>query len=248
MDARRTSQSDRAHLEIRNRILDGFFAPAERLSETALSELLAVSRTPLREAIGRLVEEGLLERGPAGGCRVSSYSMQDIFDANEIRGMMEGLAARLAAERGVDAGELDECRVLLAGLDQVLSDMQRIDFARYVALNADFHQWIARAAASPIVMREIERVCRLPLASPSGFLSGQEDGPEFRASLLVAQAQHRAIFEAIESREGARAEALSREHARLARQNLRQALSRDREMASQIPGLSLVSAEAELTA
>ena len=248
MAIKRISQVDRAHMEIRSRILHGHFAPSERLSETALSEMLSVSRTPLREAMGRLVEEGLLERGPAGGCRVSSYSMQDIFDSNEIRGMMEGLAARLAAERGVDKKSLQTCRRIISRLDDVLADLSAIDFDAYVHLNAAFHGWIAAAADSAIISREIERVCRLPLASPSGFLSGQEDGPEFRASLQIAQSQHHAIFDAIESGEGTRAEAMCREHARLARQNLRQALSLDQSLVNKIPGLSLVSSEQGLTA
>ncbi len=115
MEPKRVSQADRAHIEIRSRILDGVFVPGERLSETALSEMLSLSRTPLREAIGRLADEGLLERGTGSGYRVCSYSMQDISDANEIRGLLEGLAARLAAERGVAAGALAECREILAG-------------------------------------------------------------------------------------------------------------------------------------
>lgn len=248
MKNRRISQVDRAHIDMRGRILAGQFAPAERLSETALSELLSVSRTPLREALGRLVEEGLVERGPAGGCRVSSFSIQDIYDANEIRGLLEGLAARTAAERGIDAAALAVCHQILAELDQVLADLDKFDFAAYVRLNADFHSWIAEAAGRQVIRREIERICRLPLASPSGFLSGQEDGPEFRASLLLAQAQHRAILEAIEAGEGTRAEAVSREHARLARQNLRQALSLDANKIRQIPGLALVSADGDVTA
>jgi len=248
MDTKRISQADRAHIEIRSRILDGNFVPGERLSETALAEMLSLSRTPLREAISRLADEGLLERGPGSGYRVCSYSMQDISDANEIRGLLEGLAARLAAERGVAEEALADCREILAGLDAVLANLEAIDFAAYVRLNAAFHSWISLVAGRAVVTREIERICRLPLASPSGFLSGQEDGPEFRASLLVAQAQHRAIYEAIEAGEGARAEALSREHARLARQNLRQALSLDKSKVSQIPGLSLVYAKEELSA
>ena len=83
-----------------------------------------------------------------------------------------------------------------------------IDFARYVELNAAFHTWLSRAASSVIIERELERISKLPLASPSAFLEGQEQIPAFRKSLTFAKRQHRAIFEAIEAREGARAEAL----------------------------------------
>jgi GntR family transcriptional regulator, vanillate catabolism transcriptional regulator len=81
---------------------------------------------------------------------------------------------------------------------------------------------------------------RLPFAGPSAFLNAQTDIPAFRASLTVGQAQHRAIAAAIEMREGARAEAVAREHARLARQNLDFVLA-DRTLVDRVPGLRLVS-------
>ena len=89
--------------------------------------------------------------------------------------------------------------------------------------------------------RELERIGKLPLASPSAFLEGQEDLPAFRKSLTFAQRQHRAIFEAIVAREGARAEALCREHARLARENLSLVMADESLPREKIPGLSLVT-------
>ena len=89
--------------------------------------------------------------------------------------------------------------------------------------------------------REAGRAARLPLASPSAFLQGQETVPDFRASLRTAQSQHRAIFDAIMMSEGARAEALCREHARLARQNLDHVVHAEPALAERVPGLALVS-------
>ena len=88
--------------------------------------------------------------------------------------------------------------------------------------------------------QELERISKLPLASPSAFLEGQEQIPAFRKSLTFAQRQHRAIFEAIVAREGARAEALCREHARLARENLFLVMADESVPRGKIPGLSLV--------
>lgn len=240
-DTRRISQADRALIDLRTLLLDGAFEPGERLSEPTLAERLDVSRTPVREAISRLIEEGLLERVETGGCRVSSYTMQEVIAAIEIRGTMEGLAARMAAERGALASALKECRALLDAIDKALGDPADIDFNAYVSLNATFHDRIARLAGSEVIAREVGRVSRLPLASPSAFLRGQEAVPEFRASLFGAQSQHKAILDAIEAREGTRAEAMAREHARLARHNLEYAMTRDRSLVRRIPGLALVS-------
>ena len=118
-----------------------------------------------------------------------------------------------------------------------------IDFDAYVHENARFHALLAGMSGSQIIEREVARISQLPLASPSAFLREQELIPDFSASLVIAQGQHRAILEAIVAREGARAEALSREHARLARRNLDYLANAGPGVATRVPGLSLLSAE-----
>lgn len=235
----RSTQFDKALLGLRALILEGAFAPNTRLPEVALSERLGLSRTPLRRAMDRLVEEGLLERIETGGCRVAAFSFQDISDAIELRGVVEGTAARLAAERGISARQLAEAEEVLTRIDGALTEP--LDFDGYVAGNAAFHDLLARLPTSPVIRREVERIRNLPLASPSAFLQSQDLLPDFQASLLRAQAQHRALIDAIAHREGARAEALAREHARLARQNFDFLTRTDPGQASHVPGLALVS-------
>ncbi len=237
----RSTQSAKALRELRALVLRGEFAAKARLPETALAEKLGISRTPLRQAMARLVEEGLLERLETGGCRIASFSMADIEDAIEVRGVIEGTAARFAAERGADPDLLKECQAVLSGLDDAVRENGGFDFDTYVRLNSRFHDLVARLSGSAVIAREVERVNRLPLASPSAFLKGQEVIPDFQASLRLAQQQHRAIFTAIVNREGARAEALAREHARLARQNLDFVMQSQPSLAPQVPGLALVS-------
>lgn len=237
----RQSQFVKALRELRSLILSGEFEKNSRLPETGLAERIGISRTPLRQAMARLVEEGLLERHQTGGCRVASFTIDDIFDAIELRGVLEGTAARLAAERGADTEIAERCRNVLAGLDTAVSGRAAPDFDAYVELNAEFHRLIASLAGSNLVRREVERACRLPLASPSAFLQGQELIPDFQASLHMAQFQHRGIFEAIVNGEGARAEALAREHARLARQNLDFVVRTKPNLADKVPGLALVA-------
>ena len=115
-----------------------------------------------------------------------------------------------------------------------------MDLDAYIALNAEFHEMLGTLSGSRIVQREIERVMHLPFAGPSAFLNAQTSVPAFRASLGVGQAQHRAIALAIEMREGSRAEAVTREHARLARINL-DFVMKDKDLIERVPGLVLVA-------
>lgn len=240
-DTDRMSLVEGAVIALRSLVMSGELPPAARVAEVALSERLGISRTPIRQAMDRLIAEGLLERIETGGCRVASFSITDIMDAIEIRGVIEGTAVRLAAERGADAEALESCEDLLARLDTALTRPEGIDFDAYVSLNAQFHHQLSTLAQSPVILREVERVMRLPLASPSAFLQEQALIHDFQTSLVRAQTQHKAIVAAIRSREGARAEALAREHARLARENLEYVMNVDRQLAARLPGLSLVA-------
>lgn len=235
------SQVEKATIELRGLVMSGEFPAGSRLPEVALSERLGISRTPLRQALERLAAEGVLERIPNGGCRVASFNMDDVRDAIELRGVIEGTAVRLAAERGADQQIMREVHNVLDYIDEVLSATGAVDFDGYVRLNAQFHDLLAQLPGSSVIEREVRRISSLPLASPSAFLRGQDMMPDFMASLTRAQSQHRAIVEAIEDHEGARAEALAREHARLARQNFAYLQKADPKLATRVPGLSLVT-------
>ncbi len=231
----------RALIELRRRILGGELAGGTRLYEVPLAEDLQISRTPVREAMSRLVEEGLLERARNGGFVVRSFGLADVVDAIELRGVLEGTAARLAAERGVPAEELARMEVLLGQLDACFGEEPGdVDFEGYSELNARFHEELAGLCASKIVRMEVRRACRLPFASPSAFLPDSTKISAFRRSLNIAQAQHRAIVAAIAAREGSRAEALAREHARIARGNLDYLMDGRRSLMLRVPGLALV--------
>jgi len=220
------SQAVKAQLRLRELILAGELPSGARIAELAIVEKLGVSRTPIRAALVRLEQEGLLDALPGGGFAVRTFSEGDVTDAIELRGTIEGLAARLAAERGAPAVVLAEARACLAQIDQVLSRPSLDDeaFLRYVTLNQAFHNLLAEMCGSAVTRREIERVVNLPFASPSAFVVLQADSKQARDMLVVAQDQHRQVLDAIERREGARAEAIMREHARIARRNLREAM------------------------
>jgi GntR family transcriptional regulator of vanillate catabolism len=236
------THATRAQIELRKRILSGELPGGTRLFEVQMAEQLDISRTPVRDAMSRLVEEGLLDRAPGGGFVVRSFGFSDVIDAIELRGVLEGTAARLAAERGVTPVALSRIRGVVAELDECFGGPPgEVDFDRYSELNAQFHKELAAMSGSEIVRREVERVTRLPFASPSAFLPNGAELDAFTRSLGVAQEQHRQIVAAIASREGTRAEALAREHARIARRNLEYVMIEDRSLIKYLPGLSLVS-------
>ncbi len=86
-------------LLLREMVIDGHFLPGERIREIPLAAKLRVSRIPLRLVLERLAHEGLLEIRPTRGFVVQQFSRIDIYDAIDLRGMLEGTAARLASER-----------------------------------------------------------------------------------------------------------------------------------------------------
>jgi GntR family transcriptional regulator of vanillate catabolism len=233
------SQAVKAQLRMREMILAGELPGGARIAELTLVERLGVSRTPIRAALMRLEQEGLLQSLPNGGYAVRTFSERDVSDAIEVRGTLEGLCARLAAERGVAAVVLGEARACLDGIDTLLRQPALDDdaFTRYVALNQRFHVLLSEMAGSPVLARELDRVVNLPFASPSGFVVVQANSPQARDMLVVAQDQHRQVLDAIERREGARAEAIMREHSRIAQRNLRDAVQSPH---LEMPGVRLI--------
>jgi GntR family transcriptional regulator, vanillate catabolism transcriptional regulator len=234
-----TSQTMRAVLGLRELLLSGEYPPGTRMSELPLVNRLGVSRTPVRLALTRLEHEGLLEILPGGGYGVREFTLEDIYDAIELRGVLEGTAVRFAAERGVEGHQLTEMRELSAQMDRVVHKADVPSFWRYVDLNQRFHALFLEAAASPVLERALDRILSLPFASPSAFVLAQAELPESRKILILAQHHHRDLIEAIESREGTRAEGLAREHARVARRNLEIVIN-NREVLERMPGASLI--------
>jgi GntR family transcriptional regulator of vanillate catabolism len=236
-----TSQTVKAQLALRDLVLSGELQPGERLSELSMVERLGVSRTPVRSALVRLEEEGLLEAIPSGGFAVKAFSEREVFESIEIRGTLEGLAVRLAAERGVTEADLAPVRNCLAEIDEIIEqgEITVDDFSRYITLNERFHGLLINLSGSRALVRQIERAGALPFASPSAFVMAQSTLPEARTILTVAQDQHRCAIDAIARREGTRAEAIMREHARLAIRNLNLALRSQRAL-SLVPGAALI--------
>lgn len=233
------AQTVRATLGLRQLLFEGEIAPGERLVELALVERLGVSRTPLRLALTTLEHEGLVESLPGGGFAVRTFSRTEVDDAIEVRGVLEGTAARFAAERLESPTEVRELHEIVSQLDEIVHDASPEAIVAYVELNEAFHAELVRLSKSEIVAREIVRVMAFPFASPAALLASHVQLSQ-REILLVAQHQHHALAEAIEAGHGTRAEEIAREHARISKRSLDLALER-REILDALPGGSLLN-------
>jgi GntR family transcriptional regulator of vanillate catabolism len=240
VQANRT-QITRALLRLRELILSGEFAPGTHMSELPLVERLGVSRTPLRLALAALEHEGLLRGRRGGGYVVREFTQADIRDAIELRGVLEGTAARFAVERGATRRDLQALRAINDQIEELVHRLDYESFERYVDLNQRFHARLLKIAKSPMLDRALAGINSLPLAAPSAaFVLTEAELPESREILVIAHRHHLGLIESIERREGARAEGLAREHAHLALTNLEIAL-RHSEVLVRLPGASLIA-------
>ena len=235
------SQTGRATLVLREMLLEGHFQPGERIREVPLAAELGVSRIPLRLVLERLAHEGLLDVRPTRGFVVQRFSTADIYDAIELRGLLEGMAARLTAEKAQGPADTANLQSLHTDLVRVLRP-RRLTLEcleQFMDLNGKFHAEILRLSDCRMLQRAMEHVCSLPFASPSAFVRRQYLAPESWELFHIAIDQHQGILDAIMNREAARAETLAREHARVARRNLETAL-KNGEIAKFVPGMKLI--------
>lgn len=221
------SQIDRVVSELRQQVLSGRLRAGERVLEVQFSHELGVSRTPLRLALGELEKQGLLERLPTRGYRVRSFTLDEVTAALEVRGTLEGMAARLVAEAGPHAATLkalQECVLQGRKLIQEArrSDDQAFNTTRWAAMNAQFHAALVAAAGNPALASSLAHLGRTPMVQPGElWVSGDGDRSRTLRFFERAQFDHEDVVQAIEARQGARAEALMREHARRSAENKR---------------------------
>jgi GntR family transcriptional regulator of vanillate catabolism len=232
------SQVTRATLGLRTLLLQGAFRPGERIAEIPLSAKLGVSRTPLRLAFEKLEHEGIVKALPNSGFAANEFSISDIWDAIETRGVLEGASARLAAERLKNSAQLDPLRAINRAME-TYTDYNLDSFAKHLDLNKSFHRGITELANNPVLARAIDQIYLFPFTTPSSRVLLHRTLQGSREILPIAIEHHRAILDAIEHREGSRAESLTREHARLTRRNLEEALA-DRSILDTIPGAKLI--------
>jgi GntR family transcriptional regulator of vanillate catabolism len=233
------SQTLKAILGLRGLVIDGELKAGARVSETIIVERFGVSRTPARMALVKMHEEGLLEY-TSSGYVVASFTEGDLFDAIEIRGTLEGMAVRFAAERGLSASALSVLDRCVEEMDEVVSLGAASMFEDFARLNDRFHELLVTASGSRMLSRSLESIKKLPFAAPNAFVhTAYSNGPGALEILKSGQRQHRTIVNLIRDRKGTRAQALMLEHSFSATAYLQSVIESHSTLDS-IPGLSLI--------
>ncbi|NYT37451.1 GntR family transcriptional regulator [Allopusillimonas soli] len=193
------SQATLAYSQLKQMITSGSFGPEDRLREIDISERLGMSRTPVREALKRLEDEGLLTHEPRKGLVITTLDQQAITQLYSLREILEGGAAGLAARHASDA-EIDYMRAILhdskSGKDPVKS-------------NYDFHQTIYQASHNQFLVKSIHNLI------DSTALLGQSTLAHTGRPQIAYQ-EHMKVFEAIAARDAEAAEKAARSHIRQA--------------------------------
>lgn len=237
------SQTTRTLIALREMILNGELTAGERLREVALAKRLNTSRTPVHVALVKLAEEGLLEKVSTVGYVVREFTLRDVEDAIEMRGTVEGVAARFSAERGIAPAALERMRAIVQEIDTLLNggNLSNDDeIERYLELNGQFHEQLRHSAESFVIEHLYARIGRLPFASPNAFVIAQSLINQTNTIFQIGNAHHRAIVEAIAKRQGARAEHLAREHARLSLEVMTRT-DTNHEILTQVRGSQLIA-------
>ncbi len=208
--------TERVAETIRRAILAGQLPPGTRLSVPKIARQLGVSRTPAREALLVLERDGLIGMRSSNGMEVLVGDQRGLVEVLEIREAMEGLAARLAADRMADAD-----RARLSKLIELhLSALEEHDLDRHVELDAKFHRLLREGANNSKLASMLERIENQVVLINRGL----SDSIGFEPRAL--KKDHKAIADAIAARDPDRAEAAMRRHVQRMRNFYLSAISR----------------------
>ena len=181
-----------AYHAIRAQIMSGALADGARLVERNLADEMGLSRTPVREAITRLIHEGFAERGEGYSTRVARFPEEELDQVFEIRRRLESYAAERAAELATPAqvAELDRLTTQMEALTPPRTDA---DYARISTINAEFHRIIAEAARSPRLMAVLAMAVDVGIVSRTYHSYSEAD-------LIRSARHHRELVDAIRAR------------------------------------------------
>lgn len=208
--------------QIRNLILEGQLPQGARVTEIGLSEMLGVSRTPVRNVLPALAAEGLLERYGKRGFAVRSFSARESMAALEIRSSIEGVAARIVATEGMTDQVRQALLDCLTQGDQLfkMQSFTKENGTEYGEMNGRFHQAVVEAAKSDSLISTYLRVNLVPFVSPFIIAFDRMESENAYSRLFHAHQQHHDIYWAIHDGDGSRADWLFREHSNQQRRSM----------------------------
>lgn len=207
--ARAESLVDQIATSLRNAVLDGSLKPGQRLRQEQLASDLGVSRTPLREAMRKLEEEGLIQILPSRGAHVARLDAAEQAAFYEVREALDGLAARLAAQH-IQPEQTTELQRILDAMSAHVEKDEQIDWH---SANLRFHQVIYEASGNAPLLRIFSQIRVTELTNP---MTSEIYRPRRELSLL----EHREICAAILGGDQQSAESAARAHMQSARQTL----------------------------
>lgn len=213
MEHRTVSLADQIFEKLEHDILVGDYQKGEVLTELKLSETLGVSRTPIREALRRLEQESLISMSTKGAV-VVGISPEDIEAIYEIRIRIEGYAARLAAERASEK----EIRALFDMVELQEFYIQKDDADRAMECDSNFHSMIYKMSGSVPVFTTLAELHKK-------IIKFRRASIERSGRAKKSNDEHRAIYDAIASRNGDLAEALTVQHVSNARDSIMEKIS-----------------------
>jgi len=198
-----------AYLRIKDLIFTNEIPPGSHLVERQLAERLEISRVPVREALQRMVHEGLLVYVPGRGLVTRTYDEQELIDLYHYREPLEGMAARLFCQRGDDT-EIELLSQIYTGMERLadagdLDALHRNDF--------EFHLAIARGSRNERLAAELGELCQeSQYVTKTAFTpkTGQMKDADLKKMRATVLAEHREIYEAIARRDADAAELAAR--------------------------------------
>jgi DNA-binding GntR family transcriptional regulator len=199
------SAAQRAYVEIVGRLATGELPPGSWLRERQLAESIGMSRTPVREALSKLSSEGLVRLERNRGAQVTAWSRHQIIEIYQLRAIIEGYVARVAAQK-IDEAALARLETNLAEYEQVITDQ---DLSRAAALNNEFHALILDSTHNESLVYLLTGVFGLPLVRRTFLRFTDRD-------LRRSAEHHRELIEAFRSRDGETAETIMKVHIRTA--------------------------------
>lgn len=186
---------------LRSAIVNEKLKPGDRIVERKIAEKLKVSRTPIREAIRKLEQDGLVSHLPQRGVVVKSLTAKDVWELYTIRSVLEGLAARLATER-ISPEEIDQLEIIFSQMEKALGADER-DF--FDELHRNFHRQIVKAAQSPRLEQMVSSMAEyMIIFSRVGY-----DAPGRRREAI---SEHRTLLDAIKNGQVEQAEQIAKRH------------------------------------
>lgn len=196
------TSSDSVYIELRGKILSRELKPAQRLLEVKIANEMGVSRTPVREALRRLANEGLVKIVPNSGARVASPTVHEMDNSYSVREYLENMSVELACRTGMDKRTLERLDGLVRDGDAAFESG---DADAFLAANADFHRVIAEAGKNYVLSEYVDNIIQrtnVYIYFYSKFIEAENK----------SSGEHRAILRAIAQRDRIGAQELMKAH------------------------------------